>query len=193
MGRSLASTNGSTKGPRIVSWTLISSHGAATSQYRWWLESAVGAKSRVPVTARTGPQPRKLQALVRTVDAAVAFFQHRVGDILEVTEIGLWHFLRPFHWLVTHLLDLPPWASMGIPVAAIATGTLCRYWLPVDATSACLWNLTSGGVRWPTQVQVLSWMWTGSPLLPGLQAPGGTQAHAPGQSRVPPAAVWPGT
>lgn len=57
----------------------------------------------------------------------MAFFQHHVRDIPEVAEVGPWRFPRPVCWLVDHLWGLgflPSWASMGIPAAAIASGTL---------------------------------------------------------------------
>lgn len=57
----------------------------------------------------------------------MALFQHHVGDVLEVTEVGPWRFLRSVRWLAAHLLGLaflPRWASTGVPAATIATGTL---------------------------------------------------------------------
>lgn len=78
-------------------------------------------------TAPPTPSPGPHQAsVVLTVDADVAFFEHHVGDVLEVTEVGPRHLPWPVHWLVAHLLGLgflPGWASTRIPVAATATAT----------------------------------------------------------------------
>lgn len=46
------------------------------------------------------------QALVLTMDADVAFSQYHVGNVMEVTEVGPRHLLRPVHRLGDRLLGL---------------------------------------------------------------------------------------
>lgn len=72
----------------------------------------------------------------------MAFLEHHVGDILEVTEVDPWLFLRPVHWLVAHLSGLgflPKWVSMAIPAAAVASGTLeTQHIGQMDEAGLCL-------------------------------------------------------
>lgn len=58
--------------------------------------------------ARPSAQPRlgPHQALVLTVDADMAFSQHHVGDVLEVTEVGPWRLPRPVRRWAAQLLGL---------------------------------------------------------------------------------------
>lgn len=90
----------------------------------------VSQASQAGGTPSPAPRPRPHQALVvLTVDADMAFPQHDVADVLEVTEVGPWHLAWPVHGLVAQLLGLcflRRGASMGIPAPAtgITTGTL---------------------------------------------------------------------
>ena len=81
---------------------------------------------RPPQPHQPSPGSGPHQALVLTMNADVAFFQHHVGDVLEVAEVGPQGLPRPVHWLVAPLLGLgflSRMASMGNPAAAAITST----------------------------------------------------------------------